>query len=257
MISCKQRCNRVSRMGSDADMSAMPTPRYARFSRRLRAMLFDWIIALIVIYGAVLLVASVGSDNFSRALGVLVIVALLLYEPILVSRIGGTLGHYFNNLRVVDEDNGGNISFLKACARVVIKGVLGLYSFVILAATRRNQAVHDLLTGSTVQMRDPIKALPGQYIIERAELAATDMPSLRRRLAVICGYLLLTAIVYLLIICGIIAAGVISDGCIDRNVCSAGERILSLNLGLTLLGASAACIALGWRGRLIGARRTS
>jgi uncharacterized RDD family membrane protein YckC len=244
-------------MGSDADMSAMPAPRYARFSRRLRAMLFDWIIALIVIYGAVLLATSVGSDNFSRALGVLVIVALLLYEPILVSRIGGTLGHYFNNLRVVDEDDGGNISFPKACARAVIKGVLGLYSFVILAVTSRNQAVHDLLTGSTVQIRDPAKALSSQYMIERTELAATDMPSPRRRLAVICGYLLLTAIVYLLVTRGIIAAGLITDGCIDRNVCSASDRILSLNLGLALLAAGAACITLGWRGRLIGARGTS
>jgi len=238
-------------------MSAMPAPRYARFSRRLRAMLFDWIIALIVIYGAVLLATSVGSDNFSRALGVLVIVALLLYEPILVSRIGGTLGHYFNNLRVVDEDDGGNISFPKACARAVIKGVLGLYSFVILAVTSRNQAVHDLLTGSTVQIRDPAKALSSQYMIERTELAATGMPSPRRRLAVICGYLLLTAIVYLLITRGIIAAGLITDGCIDRNVCSASDRILSLNLGLALLAAGAACITLGWRGRLIGARGTS
>jgi uncharacterized RDD family membrane protein YckC len=235
----------------------MPAPRYARFSRRLRAMLFDWIIALIVIYGAVLLATSVGSDNFSRALGVLVIVALLLYEPILVSRIGGTLGHYFNNLRVVDEDDGGNISFPKACARAVIKGVLGLYSFVILAVTSRNQAVHDLLTGSTVQIRDPAKALSSQYMIERTELAATGMPSPRRRLAVICGYLLLTAIVYLLITRGIIAAGLITDGCIDRNVCSASDRILSLNLGLALLAAGAACITLGWRGRLIGARGTS
>jgi uncharacterized RDD family membrane protein YckC len=244
-------------MGSDADMSAMPAPRYARFSRRLRGMLFDWIIALIVMYGALLLAASVGDDNFSRALGILVIVALVLYEPILVSRIGGTFGHYFNNLRVVDESHGGNISFAKACARVVIKGLLGLYSFVILAATPRNQAVHDLLTGSTVQIRDPAKALPGQYMIERSELAATEMPSPGRRLAVIFGYLLLTAIVYLLITRGIIAAGVISDGCIDRNVCSTSERILSFNLGLTLLAASAACIALGWRGRLIGARSTS
>ena len=243
-------------MGSDADPSPMPAPRYARFSRRLSAMLFDWIIALIVIYGAVLLAATVGNDNFSRALGILVFVALMLYEPILVSRIGGTLGHSFNNLRVVDEGTGGNIGFLRACARFAIKGGLGLYSFAILAATPRNQAVHDLLTGSTVQIRDPAKALPGQYILERSEPAATGMPPPLRRLAVICCYLLLTAMVYLLITRGIIAAGVISDGCIDRNVCSANDRILSLNLGLALLAVSAACIALGWRGRLIGARRT-
>jgi hypothetical protein len=108
-----------------------------------------------------------------------------------------------------------------------------------------------------VQIRDPAKALSSQYMIERTELAATDMPSPRRRLAVICGYLLLTAIVYLLVTRGIIAAGLITDGCIDRNVCSASDRILSLNLGLALLAAGAACITLGWRGRLIGARGTS
>jgi uncharacterized RDD family membrane protein YckC len=244
-------------MASDADLPTMPAPRYARFSRRLHAMLLDWIITLIVIFGAVLLASTVGSDHFSRGLGIVVVIALLLYEPILVSRMGGTLGHYFNNLRVVDEASGGNIGFLKACARVVIKGLLGLYSFVILAATRRNQAVHDLLTRSTVQIRDPAKALPHQYITERTELAAIGMPSRSRRVAVICGYLLLLAIAYVLGIAGIIATGAISNACIDSNFCSAGERILSLAVALTLLAMSAVCIALGWRGKLIGARKKS
>jgi uncharacterized RDD family membrane protein YckC len=244
-------------MSADADASLTSAPRYARFSRRLRAMLLDWIIALAVIFGAALLAATVRNDTLSRALGILVVVALLLYEPVLVSRMGGTLGHYLTNLRVVDERNGGNVSFLKACARVVIKGVLGLYSFVILAATRRNQAVHDLLTRSTVQIRDPAKASSHQYITERAELAAAGMPSRLRRAAVICGYLLLLAIVYVVAIGCIVAAGAISKACLDGNFCSAGERFLSLAYALTLLGLSAVCIALGWRGRLIGARKAS
>ena len=146
-------------MSSDTEVSPMAAPRYARFSRRLRAMLIDWIITLIVMFGAVWLAASVGNDNFSRGIGILAVVVLVLYEPILVSRMGGTLGHYFTNLRVVDDRDGGNIGFARACARVVVKGVLGLYSFVILAATRRNQAVHDLLTRSTVQIRDRSESL--------------------------------------------------------------------------------------------------
>jgi uncharacterized RDD family membrane protein YckC len=231
-------------------------PRYARFSRRLRAMLLDWIITLIVMFGALLLVTAVRSDSFSRGLGILVVVALVLYEPILVARMGGTLGHYFTNLRVVDDRSGGNIGFARAFARVVIKGTLGLYSFVILAATRRNQAVHDLLTRSTVQIRDLAKASPGQYIAERTEPAAAGMPSPSRRIAVICGYLLLMAIIYVVIVGRIIAAGVISAACIDHNFCSGGERIFSLMLGVGLLGLCAVCIALGWRGRLVGARRT-
>jgi uncharacterized RDD family membrane protein YckC len=240
----------------NSDAASLPPPQYARFSRRLRAMLVDWILTLIVVFGAVLLASTVRNDDLSRGLGILVVAALVLYEPILVSRMGGTLGHYFTNLRVVDDRTGGNIGFARACARVVIKGVLGLYSFVILAATRRNQAVHDLLTRSTVQIRDPAKALPGQYIAERTELAATGMPSPSRRIAVTCGYLLPMAIIYFFVIGRIIAAGAISDACIDRNFCSGGERILSLTIGAGLLGLCAICIALGWRGRLVGARGT-
>jgi uncharacterized RDD family membrane protein YckC len=177
-------------MTNDMDLSPRPAPRYARFSRRLRAMLIDWILALTVLYGALLLATTASNDDFSRGLGILVVVTLVLYEPILVSRMGSTLGHYFTNLRVVDDRDGGNIGFARAFARSIIKTVLGLYSFVILAATRRNQALHDLLTRSTVQIRDPAKASAGQYIAERTEFAATGIAV---TVAAHCGDLLLSA----------------------------------------------------------------
>ena len=239
-------------MSPDAEVSLTPAPRYARFSRRLRGMMLDWVITLIVIFGAVLAAATVGSDNFSRALGILVVIALLLYEPVLVSFTGGTLGHYLTNLRVVDERGGGNISFLKACARVVIKGLLGLYSFVILAVTRRNQAIQDLLTRSTVQIRDPAKALRGQYITERSAPTNPNMPSALRRIVVICAYLL-----PMLILDGIITVGVLSPRCINNNFCSASEHVVSLAAALALLAMTALIIALGWKGKLVGARRAS
>jgi uncharacterized RDD family membrane protein YckC len=259
MIRCKTQGagNPVFTMSSDADLTIKPAPRYARFSRRLRGIVLDWIIAMVVMFGAVLVATTVRSDDFARALGILVVVALLLYEPVLVSLTGGTLGHYFTNLRVVDERDGGNVSFLKACARLVIKGLLGWYSFIIIAATRRNQAVHDLVTRSTVQIRDPAKALPGQYITERTELAASGLPSRGRRVAVICGYLLLLTIAFFVVFAGIIAAGLMSDACINNDFCSAGERFLILAAALALLPLSALCIGLGWRGSLMGARKIS
>lgn len=145
---------------------AAHVPRYARFSRRLRGIMLDWVITLSVVMGALLIAASARNDDVSRALGILVVTAVLLYEPVLVSFTGGTVGHHLTNLRVVD-DRGGNVSFLKACARMVVKDLLGWCSFVILMATSRNQAIHDLVTRSTVQIRDLAKALPGQYITER------------------------------------------------------------------------------------------
>jgi uncharacterized RDD family membrane protein YckC len=240
-------------MNSYPEAPTTPAPKYARFSRRFRGIVLDWMILMAILFGALALASTVRNDNFSRALGILVIAALLLYEPILVSLTGSTLGHYLTNLRVVDE-RGGNVSFLKACARVVIKGVLGVYSFVTLAATRRNQAVHDLLTKSTVQIRDPAKALAGQYVNERDGTADTSLPSRWRRVATICVYLALMHVAYIAVAMSLSAAGLMSNACIDKlSRCSAGEWLFNAAEAVLMLLLTALIIARGWRGRLFGA----
>src|SRR4051812_17304964 len=98
-------------MDTDADMPLTSNPRYARFSRRLRGIMLDCIITLTVIAIALLAAALMRNDDFSRVLGWVVVVLLLLYEPVLVSATGGTLGHHFSNLRVVDDHAGGHVSF--------------------------------------------------------------------------------------------------------------------------------------------------
>jgi uncharacterized RDD family membrane protein YckC len=237
-------------MSVDADMPTPPEPRYARFPSRIRGIVLDWIFAMAILFGAVLVAVSIQNDGFSRTLGFLVVITLFLYEPVLVSLTGGTLGHYFTNLRVVDDRHGGNVSFLKACARVVIKGLLGWYSFVILAATRRNQAVHDLLTRSTVQIRDPARALPGQYVTERSEPTLANMPPRWRRIVVTCLYL-----VTVTILVTVIGIALLSRECLYKSFCSAGERVFDLALNITLLVMMAFTVALGWKGKLPGARR--
>jgi RDD family len=230
-------------------------PLYARFSRRFRGILLDWIIAIAVIYSAIFVAITVGNDVFSRALACVVIVGLLLYEPVLVSATGGTLGHYFNNLRVVDEQSGGNVSFLKACVRLVIKGLLGWCSFAILAATRRNQAVHDLVTRSTVQIRDVSRVRPGQYITERVELADARLPSRPRRTAIVCVYLLLLFVVFEVAATLLATTGIVSPRCIENDICSGGKRVFDLGADVALVVLMAAVITFGWKGRLFGARR--
>jgi hypothetical protein len=49
----------------------------------------------------------------------------------------------------------------------------------------------------------------------------------------------------------------LSPRCINNNYCSASERVVSLAAGITLLAMAALIIALGWKGRLVGARGTS
>jgi uncharacterized RDD family membrane protein YckC len=117
----------------------------------MRDFCADYIVVVVVISVALLAASTAQSDNFSRAIGISVLIAWLLYEPVLVSLAGSTLGHYFVNLRVVDNRHGGNVSFLKAVVRFVIKTVLGWFSFIVMTATRRNQALHDLIHGADPQ----------------------------------------------------------------------------------------------------------
>jgi uncharacterized RDD family membrane protein YckC len=143
---------------SDRVETEAVAPAYGRFSRRLKAVVIDWMIMISVLVAALFAAVAIHSDRVGRILGITVVSVWLLYEPLLVSITGSTIGHYRTNLRVVDNRTHGNISFMKAVVRVIIKSVLGVYSFVTMATTSRRQAVHDLLTQSTVQIRDRSKA---------------------------------------------------------------------------------------------------
>lgn len=234
------------------------SPRYARFGPRLRGMVVDSTLTLLLIMAALMVSSSLRSDAVSRLLGVTVAASLLLYEPVLVSRFGGTLGHWFSNLRVVDDRNGGNVTLIKAAARLLIKSLLGWFSFLMITATRRNQALHDVLTRSTVQIRDPARAAAHQYISERPALDSVHMPSVGRRLLAIVAYCVLIVVAELVVIAVIAASAGLTPVCITMDICTAREAPASLLLSVTLLLAliaMAIAIGMGWRGRLFGARR--
>ena len=150
-------------MTIDSEASS-DTHAYARFTRRIQGVFIDAIIFMVILAAALIARRSRSRRTTLRAFwaprssspG-------SSMSPLLVSLTGGTIGHYLCNMRVVD-DRGGNISFIKAFARMIIKSLLGWYSFLAMAMTSRHQAVHDLLTRSTVQMRDSDQgaALPFQ-----------------------------------------------------------------------------------------------
>jgi uncharacterized RDD family membrane protein YckC len=229
---------------------------YARFTRRLQAVLVDVIIFMLIFAGALILAVSLKSDNVARILGFTVVATWLLYEPILVSMTGGTLGHWLYNLRVVD-DGGGNLSFGKAVIRVVVKTVLGWYSFITMALTHRHQAVHDLLTKSTVQIRDLAKAQPHHFTARREQLTPPGMPSVARRVVVIIGYLFVCFVLFTLALPGLAAVGAVSMQCIDGRPCSGPELLILSVLWLGWASLSIWAAVLGWRGRLWGARRVA
>jgi len=131
-------------------------PVYARLVSRVTALYIDSIVMVVVIVVVLLIAVSLEADGVSRGLGFSVAGFWALHEPLfraptditastappftfwkrlgneavisvgtLISLTGGTIGHRRVNLRVVDDRTRGNVSFPKAVARTVVKGVLG------------------------------------------------------------------------------------------------------------------------------------
>ena len=230
-------------------------PAYGRFSRRIRAFVIDWIIVMLLLVTVLFVAISTDSDRIGRILGFAFLGIWLLYEPLLVSITGSTVGHYGTNLRVVDSRSQGNISFAKAAVRTIIKSALGLYSFVTMATTSRHQALHDVLTQSTVQIwRSLSRQAPHHYVHARRELLNPAMPSALRRVLVIILYLAVIVVALIIVMAGLILTNVLSDACINRDRCYPSESIIKMSLGLCGIGISTWCFIQGWRGRLFGCR---
>jgi len=220
----------------------------ADFPGGCRALPFDWIIIALTLPAALLVAISTGSDRAGRIVGFTIVAVWLLYEPLLVSIAGSTVGHYLCNLRVVDDKSRGNLGFLKAVARHAIKSLLGIYSFITIAATLRHQALHDLLRSSTVQIRDRSKAASSEYVVENAELLNPIMPSRLRRALTIVGYSIGSFVVFSILI-HILA----SRACLSLHRCSSSDNVYLLSNELIFVAALAFFIIQGWRGRLLAA----
>jgi len=110
-----------------ADPVVHSSAAYATFTRRLRALVIDsavLVAGLVVIVLASELTRDVPGSG--RVLAAALFAMILLYEPLMVWRLGGTVGHRATNLRVVDDASGGNPGLLRAAARFWIKAALGL-----------------------------------------------------------------------------------------------------------------------------------
>jgi uncharacterized RDD family membrane protein YckC len=149
--------------------SASP-PLYANFPRRLDVLSLDTVVlvAFSILVFVVLMPLLEHLDPARIGLVIAWWSAMFLYEPVLVWRLGGTLGHRAMNLQVVDNRTQGNISLPKSIARFAVKGLLGILSFFTMSFSRRHQAIHDILTNSSVRIRNPDKAEPHHYTLGRS-----------------------------------------------------------------------------------------
>jgi hypothetical protein len=214
-------------------------------------MVLDWAVLSVAF---LLVVYLAGVIHFGQALRLTlfatVIGLVVLYEPLLVAARGATVGQQFCNLRVVAPTRTGRLPLWKAFLRCLLKAVTGLASFATMGATRRNQALHDLPFGTTVQIANPAVARPRHYILARPETARGSLPSRWRRLVVIAAYLVL-----LVPLIGPLTSLGASAQCINGNVCAQGEKIWVDAAATAWTATLVAVCIFGWKGRLPGAQR--
>ena len=231
------------------------THLFAGFQLRLRSAFYDTMLLTLFIPLMIGVAIATGSDEAARIVGLMFLVVAVLYEPVLVSWRGYTIGHNMCGLRVVDDKSGANPSFSKALIRFFIKLFLGWASYITMAASRRKKAIHDAMTGSSV-LAHSASAAEAQREIEAAAQrpAPAGMPSRLARFVAIIVYAVLSFGGLVVAFMVLVPLGALSARCLDTAQCSGPEKLAQGLLSLAWLALIALIVGAGWRGRLPGCR---
>ncbi|WP_047417003.1 RDD family protein [Cellulophaga sp. Hel_I_12] len=128
---------------------------YAVLPERVKAAIIDSIVLIVMMYAVSELfgVFETVPDSF-RILAFISI--FILYDPILTSIYGGTIGHSFSKILVKSAKNPlKNISFPLAIIRFIIKFFLGWLSLLTVTSNEKRKALHDFAVNSIVIREEP------------------------------------------------------------------------------------------------------
>ncbi len=122
--------------------------RYPSILRRYLATTIDG-----GIIAAVFLAVSYGLDQGSSVIGVLrlliIFSVVFIYEPLCTSRFY-TIGQKVTGIRVRKFQTLEHTSILAAYQRIIIKGMLGIFSLLVIVFNKDKRAIHDFAAGSVV-----------------------------------------------------------------------------------------------------------
>lgn len=123
---------------------------YASLPDRVQAAVIDSIVLIALVYGISEIFLLFNDVHQTIRIGAFVLV-FILYDPILTSTFGGTIGHSKSGITVKREDNHErNIHFLSAIIRFVCKALLGWISLLTVTGNEKRKAIHDHLVESVV-----------------------------------------------------------------------------------------------------------
>lgn len=119
---------------------------YPNLLVRTKAVTLD----TLLVVGAMLLFTVMldGVENVPPHLRMILFLSLLLYEPVCTA-FGSTIGQYELGVRIRKHaDPSQRINIFQAIFRFVIKFLFGWLSYLVMLASHKNRALHDVLSGS-------------------------------------------------------------------------------------------------------------
>ncbi|HEY1267941.1 MAG TPA: RDD family protein [Candidatus Binatia bacterium] len=185
---------------------------------------------------------------------VLFVAVILLYEPLLVSYRGATVGHRLMGFKIIDGTTKQPLSVPRSFARFWLKTVLGIVSIAMAYFDKREQFLHDRITGSRAILADValdrLDFSEERFVAAKVEAVARFvLPSMTRRIVI--------AVVYAL--AGIIATSAVTytlfPQCMDEPAPATPCRAVDNASGSVIVIIVVAAIVAGLKGNLPGARK--
>ncbi|MTI29711.1 RDD family protein [Xanthovirga aplysinae] len=128
---------------------SQPPFQYPYLIDRVKAASIDGLLSFLV-FAILMLVVKDPVVGRPIALTVFVIF-VLLYEPIMLTKFGATIGHQTVNIKVVSiKDHDQRISIFNGIIRIVIKAIFGWASFLTINFNSNHRAIHDFMSSSIV-----------------------------------------------------------------------------------------------------------
>ncbi len=119
-------------------------------SDRVRAAVTDSFVLVALSVIASQIFTSIG-EEIPIARGITIVLIFALYDPLMVSILGGTIGHRIMGLRVKSQvDVSKNINIVAAIIRYFVKLVLGGISLFVVSKKEKRHAIHDMVAKSVV-----------------------------------------------------------------------------------------------------------
>ena len=122
---------------------------YPGVSERIKSMVMDQVALVFLLLIASSIIEA--NPDMPRFISIGLFVLIAVYEPFMTSFLGGTIGHFMVGIRVKRQTNDSrNISLPMAIIRVIVKYVLGAFSFISMSMGNKDLAIHDYVSGSVV-----------------------------------------------------------------------------------------------------------